>query len=189
MLGVANGKDLPGNRASRRYPWLLFRKRPEPCLDRVVGTALRYRLFRIGKMPPALRTASNSADVLRTAEGVSVKISGRSIALPGVRSGRSLQLAVGSIVLSPSRLLAAVGAWVILDTGFVGMPDTGHTVAFSEEGMHLHVSVPKVYQGGRGTFDLQFRVNLDQSALARLPSTTLAVRLPEGIAPLVRRWA
>jgi len=155
----------------------------------VVATAWRYRLFRIGKMPPALRTASNSVDVLSPAEGVSVKISGRSIALPGVRSGRSLQLAVGSIVLSPSRLLAAVGAWVILDTGFVGIPDTGHTVALSAEGMQLHVSVPQVYQGGRGTFDLQFRVNLDQSVLAHLPSTPLAVRLLEGIAPLVRRWA
>jgi hypothetical protein len=165
------------------------RPRPETCLDRVVATAWRYRLFRIGKMPPALRTASHSADVLSEAEGISVKISGRSIALPGVRSGRSLELAVGSIVLSPGRLLAAVGAWVILDTGFVAIPDTGHTVALSPEGMHLHVSVPEVYEGGRGTFDLQFRVSLDQSVLLQLPSTPLAVRLPEGIAPHVRRLA
>jgi hypothetical protein len=154
-----------------------------------VATAWRYRLFRIGKMPPELRTASNSADVLSAAEGVSVRISGRSIALPGVRSGRSLQLAVGSIVLSPGRLLAAVGAWVILDTGLGAIPDTGHTVALSAEGMHLHVSVPEVYEGGRGTFDLQFRITLDQSVLAQVPSAPLAVRLPEGIAPLVRRWA
>jgi hypothetical protein len=140
-------------------------------------------------MPPALRTASTAPDVLSAVEGVSVKVSGRSIALPGVRAGRSLNLAVGSVVLTPTRVLASVGPWVILHTDLAEDPRGGHTVTLTADGMHLHIDVPEIYAGGRGTFDLYFRTPLDQSVLAQVPSTPRSVSLPDGIAPLVRRWA
>jgi hypothetical protein len=154
-----------------------------------VGTAWRYRLFRVGRMPPALRSASRASDVLVAFEGVSVKISGRSIALPGVRSVRSVQLNVGSFVLSPGRILASIGAWTILDWNPGEQADTGHTLSFSDDGLHLHVSVPELYEGGRGVFELHFRMSIPNRALAQLPTGSIAVSLPEGLAPLAKRWA
>jgi len=140
-------------------------------------------------MPPALRSAATAGDVVMAAEGVSVKISGRSIALPGVRAGRSVNLNAGSIVLSRDRIRASVGAWVVLDSSFGEDAQNGHTVTFAADGVHVHLEVPEIYEGGRGTFALHFRIDLDQSVLAALPSTPRAVRVPDGIAPLLRNWA
>ena len=154
-----------------------------------MGTAWRYRLFRLGKMPPALRTASTGPDVLLAQEGISLKISGRSIALPGVRSGRSVNLAVGSLVLSANHLMASYGKWLILDDDLDDSPDVGHQLTVSSDGVHLHVNVPDIYEGGRGTFELHYRTAIKQSILTQLPATPRPVRMPEGIASLARSWA
>jgi hypothetical protein len=154
-----------------------------------VAKAWRYRLFRAGKMPQELKTASSAPDVLLAEEGLSLKISGRSVALPGVRAGRSVQLAVGSVVLSPARILASFGKWTILDTDFAEVAPTGHELTLSPDGVELNVSVPDLYEGGRGTFEVRYRVPISQAILTQLPSTPRPIKLPEGIAPLARQWA
>ncbi|MFL5824761.1 MAG: hypothetical protein ACJ764_15125 [Solirubrobacteraceae bacterium] len=154
-----------------------------------MGTAWRYRLFRAGRMPAELKTAGAQPGVLLAVEGVSLKISGRSIALPGVRSGRSVNLAVGSIVLSPDRLLTSYGKWPILNADLAETPESEHELTISPDGVHLHVSVPEIYEGGRGTFELHYRTPIKPSILTQIPSSPRPVRLPEGIAPLARRWA
>lgn len=140
-------------------------------------------------MPAELKTARSAPDVLLAVEGVSMKISGRSIALPGVRSGRSVNLAVGSLVLSPARVLASYGAWTLMDTDLAEVVDAGHELTLSEDGLHLHVNVPALYQGGRGTFEVHYRTPIEQSVLSQLPTTPRAVKLPDGTAMLARRWA
>ncbi len=147
------------------------------------------RLFGAGKMPDQLKARSASADVLCAAEGISVKIAGRGVALPGFRASRSVSLKAGSVVLGPRCALASVGRWVALDSDLGEVPDTVHTVAFATDGMHLHVDLPAVYPSARGTFDLHFRVELEQAVLAQLPTTPRPVRLPDGVAAAVRSWA
>jgi hypothetical protein len=147
------------------------------------------RLFGAGKMPDELKARSTGAGVLCAEEGISVKISGRGVALPGLRSSRSVSLKAGSVVLGPRCALASVGRWVALDSDLGEAPDSPHTVEFAADGMHLHVELTAVYPSARGTFDLHFRVELGETVLAQLPTTPRPVRLPEGVALAVRSWA
>jgi hypothetical protein len=146
------------------------------------------RLFGAGKMPDEVKARSTGAGVLCAAEGLSVKIAGRGVALPGFRSGRSVNFKAGSVVLGPRCALASVGRWVALDSDLAEAPDSPHTVAFGTDGMHLHVDLAAVYPSARGTFDLHFRVELEQAVLAQLPATPRPVRLPDGVAIAVRSW-
>src|SRR5436305_9456817 len=154
-----------------------------------MAKAWRYRLFHAGRMPQELKAARAAPDVLLAEEGLSLKISGRSITLPGRRSGRSVNLAVGSLVLTPERLMASYGKWLVLDANLNEHPETGHQLTIAADGVHLHVSVPEIYEGGRGTFELHYRTPIKASVLTQVPTSPLPVRMPEGIAPLARSWA
>jgi hypothetical protein len=67
------------------------------------------------------------------------------VRLPGVRTGRSVSLVVGSLVLGPHRLLLAVGRYPILDSDLSGAGDPGQTIELGAEGVHLHVDVESVF--------------------------------------------
>jgi hypothetical protein len=157
-------------------------------LDTAITTALRYRLFKIGKMPAALKSAAEDPAALLSAEGVSVKASGRSVALPGVRAGRSVRLLAGAVVLLPGRLLASVGAWPVLDAPLTGDASGAHQLTLAGDGVHLHIDVPSLYDSGRGTIDVHFRTELEPSVLAQVPTTAIPVALPDGLAAIVRTW-
>jgi len=146
------------------------------------------RLFGAGKMPDELKARSAEADVLCAAEGISVKVAGRGVVLPGFRTNRSVSLKAGSVVLAPRCALASVGRWVVLDSDLGEAPEGAHTIGFAADGMHVHVDLPTVYQSARGTFDLHFRVELEQTALAELPAGPRPVRLPDGAAIAMRTW-
>jgi hypothetical protein len=153
-----------------------------------VKTALRYRLFHYGKMPTALAAVRSGPDVLVAAEGISIKSSSRSVRLPGLRSGRGVSLLVGSIVLTPRRLIAAVGPYEILDSDFTAAGGEGQTLALSADGVRIALEVESVLDGGKGSVELHYRMTLEETVLAQLPSIKISIALSDAVAPMLRSW-
>jgi hypothetical protein len=148
-----------------------------------MGTAWRYKLFKAGRMPPTLQAAVAGAAL--AAEGISIKLHGRSIKLPGVRSGRSVSLKVGALVVTDRRMLASVGRYVLIDSDLV--PGEGpHCVSFASDGVRLVVDIPTLFPEGSGVAEFHWDVEIDPTALSSLPSGPVVVVLPEQAAPLVR---
>ena len=67
-------------------------------------------------MPQLLRDAVASGAPLLAEEGISVKESAKGLRLPRARIGVGSRLLVGSLVVLPERLLAAIGDSAFLDT-------------------------------------------------------------------------
>jgi hypothetical protein len=154
-----------------------------------VKHAWRYRLFRYGKMPTALTEAKSAPDVLFAAEGVSILSKSRSIRVPGLRSARGATLLVGSLVVSPHRLLAAVGPYVILDHDFASSGREGQTLTLAADDIRLALDVASVLEGGSGHIELDYRAALDPGELAQLPTAPVAVAVSDAVGPLLRTWA
>ncbi len=148
-----------------------------------MGHALRYRLFKVGRMPPTLRDAASGA--LFSAEGVSLKIRGRSVKLPALRSGRSVKLSAGSLVLRPDRMLASVGKYVLVDSELVS-GEGPYRVGFAADGVTLSVDIAALFPDGAGSAEYHWDVELDPKILAASPSEPTSVHLPEQTAALVR---
>jgi hypothetical protein len=134
-------------------------------------------------MPPTLRAAAPGA--LLAVEGISIKLHGRSVKLPGLRSGRSVSLKVGALVVAERRLLGSVGRYLLVDSDLG--PDEGpHRVSFAADGVRLIPDIPTLFPEGSGEVEFHWDVELDHSVLSSLPSGPLSVALPEQVAALVR---
>jgi hypothetical protein len=152
-------------------------------LPREMGTAWRYKLFKSGRMPPTLQAAAPGA--LLAIEGISLKVHGRSVKLPGLRSGRSVNLRVGALVLTQPRMLGSVGRYVLVDSA-LGPGEGPHRVSFSADGVRLTSDIATLFPQGSGMVEFHWDVELDQTVLSSLPSGSLSVALPEQVAALVR---
>ena len=139
-------------------------------------TALRYRLFGMGKMPSALKDASTLSPVLLASEGVSVKQSVQSLKLSRASVSRGTKLLIGSVVLLPSRVLLSVGSHTIVDCGIDA--DTGPaTLSLASDGLRLVFDVHAATRQGSGTVALHYRVSVPAAVLDACPkSVAVAVR-------------
>ena len=153
-----------------------------------MSPALRYRLFGIGKMPPLLKQAAAGSDVLVAAEGVSVRETVEALKMPRASVGHGSKLIVGSVVVLPDRLLAAVGQHVILDTGFKPVDGADQTLAVAPDGLRISFDVAAVLEHGSGSAEVHYRLPLEETVLARLPVTTCPVSLCNAQPALLKGW-
>jgi hypothetical protein len=113
-----------------------------------MGTAWRYKLFKSGRMPPTLQAAAPGA--VLAVEGISLKLHGRSVKLPGLRSGRSVSLKVGALVVTQRRMLGSVGRYVLVDSDLA--PGEGpHRVSFAADGVRLTPVRARIASASRPT--------------------------------------
>ncbi len=148
-----------------------------------MGTAWRYKLFKSGRIPPTLQAAAPGA--LVAVEGISLKVHGRSVKLPGLRSGHSVNLKVGALVVTPRRMLGSVGYYVLVDSA-LGLGEGPHRVSFASDGVRLTSDLRTLFPQGSGEVEFHWDVELDPTVLSSLPSDPLSVALPEQVAALVR---
>jgi hypothetical protein len=153
-----------------------------------VSKALRYRLFKMGRMPAALTAAAAGPDVLVAEEGVSAKQTVSNLRMPRSRVNHGTSLFVGALVLTPARVLASLGDNQILDADpRASLPGAVASVEFAADGMRVSADIGAVVAGASGSFTLHFRVPIDAAALAQLPQTAVSVPLLDAGATL-RPW-
>jgi hypothetical protein len=153
-----------------------------------VSKALRYRLFGSGKMPQLLRDAAESASPLVAEEGISVKESARGLRLPRVRIGVGSRLIVGSLVILPGRLLAAIGDRTFLDTDMRPAENANASLALAADGVRISFEVPDIEARGSGSVEIHFRLAIEPTTLASLPTAAFPVALMDAYAALLASW-
>ena len=140
--------------------------------------AIMYRLFKMGKMPAAVRDQSTGAILVE--EGVSMtlrrkKVRARRPEGPYFHGG--LRLEVGSFAVWPGRLLVAFRGLVIDAT--LGEGDHGEVVV-GDDSFELAVDISKLFPDASGWFRVTIKWPLPGEVRAKLPSTTkLTVKTTE----------
>lgn len=140
------------------------------------------KLFRIGRLPSALRAEVEAEGVLLLAEYVAVTRRFRGT-VPGLRSGGSIASYVGSLVVTNERVLGTLSsvpklAGRTIDLRF-DAPQTGAVTAeLSATGLTLNVDVADVDPRCSGELSLHYKEDIPQDVLARLPRTSLAFDVP-----------
>src|SRR5947209_14900219 len=102
-------------------------------------------------MPQLLRDAAASAAPLVVEEGISVKESARGLHLPRRRIGVGSRLLVGSLVILPGRLLAAVGEGPFLDTDLRPAANANATLALAADGVRISFEVSDIEPRASGS--------------------------------------
>jgi len=140
------------------------------------------KLFRIGRLPSALRAEVEAEGVLLLAEYVAVTRRFRGT-VPGLRSGGSIASYVGSLVLTNERVLGTLSsvpklAGRTIDLRF-DAPQTGAVRAeLSATGLTLDVDVAQIDPRFSGELSLHYKEDIPQDVLSRLPRTSLAFDAP-----------
>jgi hypothetical protein len=140
------------------------------------------KLFRIGKLPSALRAEVEAEGVLFLSEYVAVTRRFRG-AVPGLRSGGSIASYVGSLVITNERVLGTLSSVPKLAGRTVDLrwdaPQSGAVKGeLSASGLTLDVDVAAVDARCSGDLSLHYKEHIPQDVLARLPRTSLAFDVP-----------
>ncbi|WNG88129.1 hypothetical protein C6A87_002375 [Mycobacterium sp. ITM-2016-00317] len=145
-------------------------------------TVFLRKLFRIGKLPSALRAEVEAEGVLFMSEYVAVTRRFRG-SVPGLRSSGSIASYVGSLVITNERVLATLSsvpklAGLTMDVRWDAPQSGAVTAELSETGLQLDVDVAAVDPRCSGELSLHYKEHIPADVLARLPRTTLAYDVP-----------
>jgi hypothetical protein len=140
------------------------------------------KLLRIGGLPEALRTEVDAEGVLFLAEYLPVtrKFSG---SVPGKKATGNFSSYVGSLVLTPQRVLGTLSSvpklagrtidqrWDAAQTGAV-------KADISNTGLHIDVDIAEVDPKFKGHLWLNYKTSVPDDVLAQLPRRSLAFDVP-----------
>lgn len=140
------------------------------------------KLLRIGGLPEALRTEVDAEGVLFLAEYLPVtrKFSG---SVPGKKATGTFSSYVGSLVLTPQRVLGTLSSapklagrtidqrWDAAQTGAV-------KADISNTGLHIDVDIAEVDPKFKGHLSLNYKTSIPDDVLAQLPRRSLAFDVP-----------
>ncbi|ORV82349.1 hypothetical protein [Mycolicibacterium iranicum] len=143
---------------------------------------LLRKLFRIGKLPSALRAEVEADGVLFLSEYVAVTRRFRGT-VPGLRSGGSIASYVGSLVITRQRVLGTLSSVPKLAGRTIDLrwdaPQAGPVKAeLSETGLTLDVDVADIDSRCSGELSLHYKEQIPPDVLAQLPRTSLAFDAP-----------
>jgi len=140
------------------------------------------KLLRIGGLPEALRTEVDAEGVLFLAEYLPVtrKFSG---SVPGKKATGNFSSYVGSLVLTPQRVLGTLSSVPKLAGRTIDQrwdaPQTGAVKAdISNTGLHIDVDIAEVDPKFKGHLSLNYKTSIPDDVLAQLPRRSVAFDVP-----------
>ncbi|OBK71963.1 hypothetical protein [Mycobacterium sp. 1274761.0] len=140
------------------------------------------KLLRIGGLPTALRTQVEAEGVLLLSEYVPVtrRFSG---AVPGKKAHADIASYVGSLVLTPQRVLATLSSVPKLAGRTIDRrwdaPQGGPVRAdLADTGLHIEVEIGDVDPRFKGHLSLNYKTAIPDDVLAQLPHRSLAFEVP-----------
>ncbi len=139
-------------------------------------------------MPQLLSDAAASTSALVVEEGISVKESARGLRLPRRRIGVGSRLLVGSLVILPGRLLAAICERPFLDTDLRPALNANASLAFAADGVRISFDVADIEARATGSVELHFKLAIEPTTLASLPAAACPIALTDAYASLLASW-
>lgn len=140
------------------------------------------KLLRIGKLPDEMRAELEAEAILHLAEYVPVtrRFSG---SIPGKRSAGSISSYAGSLVLTDQRVLATLStvpklAGRTIDQRWDEPPSGAVKAEISADGLRLDADLADVDPRCEGHLSMQYRHDLPDDVLTRLPRRSLAFDVP-----------
>lgn len=140
------------------------------------------KLLRIGELPAELRAQVDAEGVLYLAEYVSVtrRFSG---SVPGKKANTNISSYVGSLAITPQRVLATLSsvpklAGRTLDRRWDD-PQSGPVKAdISSTGLHIEVDIGEIDPKFNGHLSLNYKTAIPDDVLMRLPRRSLTFEVP-----------
>ncbi len=140
------------------------------------------KLLRVGGLPDEMRTQVDAEGIIYLAEYLPVtrRFSG---SVPGKRSNTNISSYVGSLAITPQRVLATLSSvpklagraidqrWDAEQTGPV-------KVDISSTGLHIDVNIGEVDPKFDGQLSLNYKTEIGEDILMRLPRRSLAFEVP-----------
>lgn len=150
---------------------------------------LLYRLFRIGKMPKAMRETADSELAICEAEGIGVVISRRGKG-PGFRASASKSWSSGAFAVTPRRVLGSIGSTKIVDVPFdVGGASNPASLDLREDGLHVNVDMSAMaVPGVEGQMSFHFRAPLGTEGPRSVSGNVAVVPSVDGRRRAHLRW-
>ena len=147
-----------------------------------MSKTLRYRLFKVGAMPPKLRDQINREQVLFFDEGVAVTIRRRGTA-PGFRGGATGKFS-GAFAITGRRVVATVSNTTMVDAAYDAKGDGEKPAELSikEDGLHVRVDA-SVNPRCTGEIEMHFKQEFTREELNRFPRRTLSFNFPIELVP------
>lgn len=140
------------------------------------------KLLRIGGLPPELRAQVDAEGILFLAEYVPVtrRFSG---SVPGKRAHTNIASYVGSLVLTPQRVLGTLSSVPKLAGRTIDQrwdaPQTGPVKAdISNTGLHIEVDIAEVDPKFTGHLSLNYKTSIPDEVLMQLPRRSIAFAVP-----------
>jgi hypothetical protein len=133
-----------------------------------MSKTLRYRLFKVGAMPPAIRDRVSREQVLFFDEGVPVTIR-RSGTAPGFRGGATGKFS-GAFAISGRHIVATVSKTTMVDADFDAQyaGEKPASLSIKKDGLHVHVDAG-INSKCTGEIDMHFKAELSEAQLDQLP--------------------
>ncbi len=140
------------------------------------------KLLRIGGLPDELRTKVDAEGLIYLAEYVPVtrRFSG---SVPGKRANTDIASYVGSLAISSQRVLATLSSVPKLAGRTIDQewnaPQSGPVTAdISSTGLHIEVDIGQVDPKFDGHLSLNYKTDIGEDVLMRLPRRSLAFEVP-----------
>jgi hypothetical protein len=143
---------------------------------------LLRKLLRIGGLPAEMRSQVDAEGIIYLAEYVPVtrRFSG---SVPGKRANTNISSYVGSLALTPQRVLATLSSVPKLAGRSIDQrwdaPQNGPVRAdISAAGLHIEVDIGEVDQKFNGHLSLNYKTSIPEDVLMQLPRKSLAFEVP-----------
>ena len=140
------------------------------------------KLLRIGELPAELRTQVDAEGIIFLAEYLPVtrRFSG---SVPGKRANTNISSYVGSLVITPQRVLGTLSAVPGLSGSTIDQrwdaPQSGPVKAdISNTGLHIEVNIGEVDPKFHGHLSLNYKTPIPDDVLIRLPRRSRAFEVP-----------
>ncbi len=140
------------------------------------------KMLRIGGLPNELRTQIDAEGILYLAEYVPVtrRFSG---AVPGKKANTDIASYVGSLAITPQRVLGTLSSVPKLAGRTIDQrwdePQSGPVKAgISDAGLHIEVDIGEVDPSFKGHLSLNYKTAIGEDVLSRLPNRSLAFEVP-----------
>ncbi len=140
------------------------------------------KLLRVGGLPAELRTQVDAEGIIFLAEYLPVtrRFSG---SVPGKRAHTDISSYVGSLAITPQRLLGTLSSVPKLAGRTIDQrwdaPQSGPVKAdISDTGLHIEVDIGEVDPKFNGHLSLNYKTPIPDDVLMRLPRRSLAFEVP-----------
>lgn len=145
---------------------------------------LRYRLFKSGAMPEALRDEINNEQLLFFDEGIPVTVRRKGTA-PGFRGSASGKFS-GAVGITARRVVGSVSQTKMVDAAYdqTNVGDKPAVVVINEDGLHVKVDAA-VNPRCTGEIELHFEADLTKQQLDQFPQRELKFDFPPELVPKI----